>query len=92
MINYTSLTVPIEQSMAFLIMYPKALMKSIDVAKGSIAQQIMYRKLSVPPDGNCKTKYITSFLSGEGEQKCWFVLEGCLESSEMESGSWRDCC
>ena len=31
--------------------------------------------------------------SGEGEQECWFGDEGgCLESSEMESGSWRDCC
>ena len=30
--------------------------------------------------------------SGEGEQECWFGEGGCLESSEMESGSWRDCC
>ena len=30
--------------------------------------------------------------SGEGEQKCWFGEGGCLESSEMESGSLRDCC
>ena len=30
--------------------------------------------------------------SGEGEQECWFGERGCLESSEMESGSWRDCC
>ena len=29
--------------------------------------------------------------SGEGEQECSFG-EGYLESSEMESGSWRDCC
>ena len=29
---------------------------------------------------------------GEGEQKCWFGEGGCCESSEMESGSWRDCC
>ena len=27
-----------------------------------------------------------------GEQECWFGEEGCPESSEMESGSWRDCC
>ena len=27
----------------------------------------------------------------KGEQECWFG-GGCLESSEMESGSWRDCC
>ena len=27
-----------------------------------------------------------------GEQKCWFGEGGCLESSEMESRSWRDCC
>ena len=30
--------------------------------------------------------------SGEGEQVCWFEEGGCIESSEMESGSWRDCC
>ena len=41
------LTVPIEQRMAFLIMLPKSSMKSIDVAKGSMAQQMMYRKLSI---------------------------------------------
>ena len=29
--------------------------------------------------------------SGEGEQECWFGEKGCHESSEMESGSWRDC-
>ena len=29
--------------------------------------------------------------SGEREQECWFG-EGYLESSEMESGSWRGCC
>ena len=27
--------------------------------------------------------------SGEGEQECWFEAGGCLESSKMESGSWR---
>ena len=30
--------------------------------------------------------------SGEGEQECWFGEGGCLESSKMESWSWRDCC
>ena len=30
--------------------------------------------------------------SGEGEQECWLQEEGCIELSEMESGSWRDCC
>ena len=30
--------------------------------------------------------------SGEGEQECWFEEGGCIESSKMESGSWRDCC
>ena len=30
--------------------------------------------------------------SGEGEQECWFEEGGCIELSEMESGSWRDCC
>ena len=30
--------------------------------------------------------------SGKREQECWFGEGGCLESSEMESGSWRDCC
>ena len=29
-------------------------------------------------------------LSG-GEQNCWFGEKGCHESSEMVSGSWRDC-
>ena len=28
--------------------------------------------------------------SGEGEQECWFGEGGCNESSEMESGSWRE--
>ena len=31
-------------------------------------------------------------ISEEGEQECWFGEGGCLESSKMESGSWRDCC
>ena len=31
-------------------------------------------------------------LNVEGEQECWFGEGGCLESSKMESGSWRDCC
>ena len=26
--------------------------------------------------------------SGEGKQECWFEKGGCIESSEMESGSW----
>ena len=30
--------------------------------------------------------------SGEGQQECWFEEGGCIESSEMESGSWRNCC
>ena len=30
--------------------------------------------------------------ASEGEQECWFAAGGCIESSEMESGSWRDCC
>ena len=30
--------------------------------------------------------------SGEGEQECWFKERGCIELSEMESGSWRNCC
>ena len=27
----------------------------------------------------------------ESAQKCWFGEKRCHESSEMESGSWRDC-
>ena len=30
--------------------------------------------------------------SREGEQECWFGEKGCLESSQMESRSWTDCC
>ena len=30
--------------------------------------------------------------SGEGEKECWFGEKGCHELSEMESGSWSDCC
>ena len=30
-------------------------------------------------------------MSGEGEQECWFE-GGKLESSQMESKHWRDCC
>ena len=39
--------------------------------------------------------FIINYLgdtSGEEEQDCWFGEGGCLESSEMESGTWRDCC
>ena len=47
------------QRMAFLIMLPKSSMKSIEVAKGSMAQQMMYRKLSFRPKcDSCKvSKY-----------------------------------
>ena len=38
------------------------------------------------------TKEDVEDTSGEGEQECWYGERGCLESSEMESGSWRDCC
>ena len=37
------------------------------------------------------TKEDVEDTSGEGEQECWFG-EGCLKLSEMESGSWRNCC
>ena len=32
------------------------------------------------------TKEDVEETSGEGEQECWFVELGCLESREMESG------
>ena len=38
------------------------------------------------------TKEDVEDTSGEGEQECRFGEKGCYESSEMESGSWRDCC
>ena len=38
------------------------------------------------------TKEDVEDASGEGEQECWFGEGRCLELSEMESGSWRDCC
>ena len=38
------------------------------------------------------TKEDVEDASGEGGQVCWFGEGGCLELSEMESGSWRDCC
>ena len=38
------------------------------------------------------TKEDVEDTSGEGEQECWFGEGGFLESREMESGSWRDCC
>ena len=38
------------------------------------------------------TKEDVEDASGEGEQECWFGEGGSHESSEMESGSWRDCC
>ena len=38
------------------------------------------------------TKEDMEDASGEGEQECWFGEGECFESSEMESGSWRDCC
>ena len=39
-----------------------------------------------------KTKEDVEDASGEGEQECWFVEGGCLESNNMESGSWRNRC
>ena len=38
------------------------------------------------------TKENVEDASGEGEQESWFGEGGCLELSEMESESWRDCC
>ena len=38
------------------------------------------------------TKEDVEDASREGEQDCWFEEGGCLELSEMKSGSWRDCC
>ena len=38
------------------------------------------------------TKEDMEDASGEGGQECWFGEGGFLESSGMESGSWRDCC
>ena len=38
------------------------------------------------------TKEDMQDASGEREQECQFGEGGCLESSEMEGGSWRDCC
>ena len=38
------------------------------------------------------TKEDVEDASGEEEQECWFGEKGCHESSEMESGSFRDCC
>ena len=30
--------------------------------------------------------------ASEGEQDCWVGEKRCHESSDVESGSWRDCC
>ena len=38
------------------------------------------------------TKEDVENASGEGEQQCCFKEGGCIESSEMESESLRDCC
>ena len=38
------------------------------------------------------TKEDVEEASGEGEQECWLGEGGCHESSEIESGSWRDRC
>ena len=38
------------------------------------------------------TKEDLEDASGDGEQECWFGEKGCHELSEMESGSWTDCC
>ena len=40
----------------------------------------------------CNPGTLLKDANGEGEQECWFGEGGCLESSEMESGSRRDCC
>ena len=38
------------------------------------------------------TKEDVEDASGKGERECCFGEGGCLESSEMESGIWRNCC
>ena len=38
------------------------------------------------------TKEDMIYASGEGEQEHWLGEIGCLESSKMERGRWRDCC
>ena len=38
------------------------------------------------------TKENVEDATGEGEQGYWFGEGECLESGEMESWSWRDCC
>ena len=38
------------------------------------------------------TKEDMENASEKGEQECWFGEGGCHQSSEIESGSWKDCC
>ena len=40
---------------------------------------------------NIYKKLLQEIAGGEGEYECWFGEGGCNESSEMESGSGRDC-
>ena len=37
-----------------------------------------------------RPKKMPEDASGEGEQEGWFGEKGCYESSEIESGSWRE--
>ena len=46
------------------------------------------KSISVWSEGQEESRTTKEDASGEGEQECWFGEGGCLESSEMESGSW----
>ena len=50
------------------------------------------KSIEVRSEGQEEVKTTKEDASGEGEQECWFGEKGCHKSSEMESGSWRDCC
>ena len=61
-----------------------------------IYTEYRYRSVGVWSKGKEEartTKEDVEDASGEGEQECWFgVKDDAFESSEIESGSWRDCC
>ena len=55
---------------------------------GHVLRKVL--EFEVKARGSETTKEDMEDPSGEGEQECWFGEKGCHESSEMESGSWRD--
>ena len=53
---------------------------------------LRFKNFSEGQEETRTTKEDVEDTSGEGEKECWFGEGGCLESSKMENGSWRNSC